>query len=69
MNIGNIVECISTEGFDIDLESFILEDGIGIGDVLTISKISPDYSHTGLEGLNFEGKEYTHPSTSFKIKE
>ena len=68
--VGDKVKCISLKGFKADSISYIVEQGIGIGDILTISSVKSNYAYNdGLETLKFNEDGFYHPASSFKLIE
>jgi len=62
---GDIVECISTEGFSQDSKNYLLEVGIKVGDKLIVGYIE-EYSSKLVAYRFINPSDFLHPSTSFK---
>lgn len=63
---GDVVQCISLEGFERDSQNYLIKAGIQLGEKYIINFIS-NYVNTGISAINLDGKEHTHPASSFKL--
>lgn len=63
---GDVVQCISLEGFRRDSQNYLIKAGVQLGEKYTVTFIG-DYIGTGLLGINLEGKNHMHPASSFKL--
>ena len=62
---GDVVRCISLEGFEGEGDYYFKLKNIKIGDVLTVRAVT-NYSGEEL-GINFKLHSYSFPASSFKL--
>ena len=64
---GDVVQCISLEGFERDPQNYLIKTGIQLGEEYIVRSYISSYVYTGIPGINLEGKNHMHPASSFKL--
>ena len=64
---GDVVQCISLEGFAYDSQNFLINVGIKLNEEYIVHSYTPSYLHTGIPGINIVDRNCTHPASSFKL--
>ena len=64
---GNLVRCISLEGFACDSQNFLINVGIKLNEEYIVYSYTPSYLDTGVPGISIVDRNCVHPASSFKL--